>query len=380
MQKITSRLIVVISGTLASGCDQGSIPPGGGSPDAGTVPSACAPKIPGTYGSPNFATNAAAELQLRAQTTAFLQPMRAAAMDLALRPKAADMKALFEMGMPSLRALTTSYYAPTIDVWLVAFEAAAGNSWKPAEPPPATGGKYGADIFTPDGVDIRQPIEKGMFGATHYNQALVLMDGSVTTATVDRLLALFGSSPSFPAHDAMLMPADTWAAVYAKRRTKAGDVSGMYFKIKSTFVAAQAAAEGGAPCAETLRATLQALKESWEKVIFSTVIYYANDARVKLTKDAATEADIYKGLHAIGEAIGFVHGFRGLPATGRTVTDAQIDKLLGLFGAPATGAVTVYKFATDTATQATRLEAVITELMSIYGFSPAEADAFKVTN
>jgi hypothetical protein len=285
----------------------------GGSTDTGGTPSACAPKTPGTYSSPSYSTNAAIELQLRTQTAAFLKPMRDAAMDLAMKPKAADMKALFDAGTPSLRSLTTSYYASEIDAWLAAFEAAAGNTWKPAEPPPATGGKYGADIFTPAGIDIRQPIEKGMFAATHYNRALALMNGAVTDATVDRMIALFGSHPSFPAHEAMPANPDTWTATYVKRRTKQDDTAGIYFKIKNTVIEAQAAAAAGASCDTTLKAALKTLRESWERVLFATVIYYANDARAKLTKDNATEADVSGGLHGMGEAIGFVHGFVDCP-------------------------------------------------------------------
>jgi hypothetical protein len=346
---------------------------------AGGSTGACAPATPGTYGGADFATNAAAELKLRDQLTAFLKPMREAAMDLALMPKASDLKDLFEAGTPSLRSITTSYYAPEIEGWLDTFEAAAGHMWMPTEPPPVSGGKYGPDIFSAEGLDIRQAIEKGMFAATFYNQALKLMKEPVTAATVDRLVALYGASPSFPAHDTAVMPGDTGAATYAKRRTKP-DSPGIYFEIKADLVAAQAAARAGTGCEAALRTALESFRKRWEQVLFATVIYYAHDAKQKLISDNPTAAAISGGLHSIGEGLAFVHGFRGLPEGDRIIGDPQVDELLDLFGAPATGNVTVYKFATDTAAQATKLDQVVAKVKSIYGFTDQQMELFKVNH
>jgi hypothetical protein len=353
----------------------------GAAPDGGSpVPAVCRPRTPDAYPGGAFAANAADDLALRARFTAFLKPMRDAAADLALVPRAADLEALFEAGTPSLRSLTSAYYAPKIETWLAAFEAAAGKTWMPAEPPPATGGKFGADIYTRDGVDIRQAIEKGMFGATFYNQALALMKGPVSAATVDRLVALYGAHPSFPMNDNAMMTdnPDVWAAQYAKRRTKKdAPAPGLYLQIKGDLVAAHAAAEGGAACEAVLRASLKSFREGWERVLFATVIYYANDAKVKLTKDNATAAEISGGLHSVGEALSFTHGFRMMPAGDRIVTDAQIDEILALLGAPAIGAATVYKFATDAAGEAPKLDRVVDKVKGIYGFSSEQVELYK---
>jgi hypothetical protein len=341
--------------------------------------SACAPANLATYTSASYDTNAAAELGVRQSFSAFLQPMRDAAMDLTKKPTAAELKAIYDMGMPTLRSITTGYYAGKIDEWLGVFEAAAGNMWTPAEPPPATGGKYlMGDIYSKEGLDIRQAIEKGMFGAAFYNHALTLMSGQVSPATVDRLIAIFGAHPTFPKDDgAMAMNRDIWVASYAKRRTNpaAPMSSGIYYQIKANFIAAQAAAAGGASCTTELQAALKSLRDNWEKALFATVIYYANDTKTKLGQ--VMDMNFGPALHNIGEASSFVHGYRMLPAASRKITDAQIDEILLLFGAPATGAVTTYKFATDTTTQVPKLDEAIAKVKTIYGWSDADVEGFK---
>jgi hypothetical protein len=380
----------LVLGTLSfGGCDDAQPPSkidsGAGGRDGGVDASpegpvnACAPADPNTYTSASYDTNAAVELGVRQRFNAFLQPMRDAQLDLTKKPTAAELKAIYDMGTPTLRSITTTYYAGKIDEWLTLFEGAAGNMWTPAEPPPAAGGKYlMGDIYSKEGLDIRQAIEKGMFAAAFYNHALTLMNGQVTPATIDRLIAIFGAHPTFPKDDgAMAMNRDIWAASYAKRRTNpaAAMSAGIYYQIKGNLIAAQAAAAGGTACNTELQAALKAFRDNWEKVLFATVIYYANDTKTKLGQ--VMEMNFGPALHNIAEGSSFVHGYRMLPAASRKITDAQIDEILALFGAPATGPITVYKFATDTAAQVPKLDEVINKIKTIYGFSDAEVEAFK---
>jgi hypothetical protein len=350
-------------------------------PDGGVMPgtAACSPRDPNTYPNENFDVTVAAELALRTRLAAVNGPMAAAEMDLMMKPTPDSLKMAFAAGMPSLRSVTTAYYAARIEALFDSFAASAGMMWMPASPPPATGGKFASWIFDKNGVDLRQSVEKGVFGAAFYNHALGLMKGPVTAETVDRLVAAFGAHASFPMSDNAMTPnRDVQAAQYAKRRTNPmAGTPGMYPRIKSTLIAARVAAMGGAACKTELDRALKSFREQWEKVLFATVIYYANNARTSLAKDAATAMDIGSALHGLGEGMSFAHGFKGLPADGRIVTDAQIDELLALFNAPAQGEASVYKFATDTAAEVGKLGKIIDKVQMIYGFTAAEVEGFK---
>lgn len=361
-------LLACADDSSSGGSDAG---PGGAS--TGGPASACAPADPDRYPSAGYQSNAIIELGIRAAHEAFMLPMRMAGSDGTSKPTATQLKALFDSGPPSLRSITTPYFAARIDGWLALFEASAGNSWTPAEPPPATGGKLGVDIYSKEGLDIRQAIDKGMFSAAFYNHAVKLMNGPVTPATIDRILALFGTHPSFSMGDAGAGSVDIWAAVYARRRTNPNASSpGLYRRIQRNLIAAQAAAGGGADCQDELQTALRAIREDWERTLLATTLFYANDAKTKLGM-----LNVAGALHSLGEGLGFAHGFRMMPAENRRITDAQIDEILTLLGAPPDGPVTLYRFATDTAAQAPRLDEVVAKVQMVYGFSDAEVASFK---
>jgi hypothetical protein len=75
--------------------------------------------------------------------------------------------------------------------------------------------------------------------------------------------------------------------------------------------------------------------------------------------------------------VAFVHGFRTVPAGQRKITDAQIDAMLADLGAPYDGDATSYKLITDTATEVSKLQKVIADIATIYGFSQADLETFK---
>jgi hypothetical protein len=356
-------------------------------PDAN---SECGLVVPTTYDSPNYTTNAASELQIRARFSAFLQPMKDAEGNLAVVPTAASLRALYDAqdgGAPSLRSITTPYYAGKIDGWIDTFAAAAGNSWTPAEPPTGTGGKYGANIFTERGNDLRQAIEKGMFGAAMYKHALTILNGTLTEASVDRLVAIYGAHPSFPRND---KPAtqdggvsnpDSLIATYAKRRDPGNTTPpGLYVRIKTSLITVKAAIARGPACNAERDAAIASFKKDMERTLFATVIFYLNDSTNKFSLATPTPTNLAAALHGYGEAVGFIHGYRTLPATDRTITDAQVDTLLTTLGANPTATITSYKFVTDTATELPKFLQAIQQVTAIYAFSPQEVTAFKVHN
>jgi hypothetical protein len=265
-------------------------------------------------------------------------------------------------------------------------------------PPPATsgrrphrrGGKFGNWIFTARGVDLRQVYEKGLFGATWYRYSLGIVEGGVDAVALDRLLAAYGAHPSFPGDSGAMMNPDRLFAQYAERRSPkdAADASkpldpqnpGPYFRIKAEFIRAQQAIKVGAMCDAERDAAVAKILEESERSLFATVVYYFNDAAVKLTKEGATTAELASGLHGYNEGVAFIHGFRTLPPDARIITDAQIDELLALVNAPHDGEATSHLLVTDGATEVPKLLQAVTELADIYGWSAQDIDAFKTNH
>lgn len=367
----------------------------GGQGGSGGSASACDPTMPDLYDGAAYDKNAAVELALRSQFNALNDLMKKAEGDLATMPTAEELTALYEAGNPSVKDATTAYYDGRVLGWLADFEAAAGNTWTPMNPPSGPGGKYGKYIFSAFGTDLRQAVEKGMFTATFYNHALTIGKGSVDAAAIDRLLTVFGAHPSFPGDSETADPAvvpypDRLGAQYAERRSpkdpndpsKPADPKnpGPYFRIKADFIRAKAAIAKGPDCDAARDEAVARIMTEWERVMAATVIYYLNDASLKLTKENPTVDDLAGGLHGYGETIGFIHGFRGLPADARMITDAQIDGLLKSIGAPHDADASSYLLVTDPATEVPKLLLAAEEVAKIYGFSAQEVEAFKVNH
>jgi hypothetical protein len=343
--------------------------------DAGPVPE-CPPLD--AYPVEGFEARAAAELSALTRFAAVNARMRAAEASLEVRPTADELRALFDEGAPSTRALTSPYYAALMDGWFDAFEAAAGRTYLPAEPPPESGGLWVSWIYDPRGVDLRQAYEKGGFGATHYRTAAALLASDRSPEAVDRALALYGAHPTFQHDDGAMNPQrDRFAAQYAKRRdNRASDTPGLYRIMKGHFLAARGAAERGAECDAARDAAARAILQEWERILFATVIYYANDARNKIGGLSPTEMQLSSALHGIGEAVGFVHGFRRLDNPERIITDAQIDELLALLNSAPGAPSNVYRFVTDPAGELPKLQTLIDRIAAIYGFTGPQITSF----
>ena len=369
-----------VAGTGGSGASGGSPTAGTGggavTPDTAPAGNCVLPTNVTTYTSPNYATNAAVELRIREVVNDFMLPMRTAGADITTRPSAAEIRMTFDQGTPSLRSITVPYQAGRFDELFTLFAASAGNMYRPTEPPPATGGQLGINIYSKEGLDIRQAIEKTMFAATFYYYATTLMKGTVTPATIDRIIAIYGSHPSFGTNDAVASNMDIWGSIYVRRRSnpRAPAPGGFYTQIRDNFIIAQAAAGGGPACAAALQTALRNIRENWEKGLLATSLNYAND-----TKDKLAQLMVEPSLHGLGEGAGFARGFLMIPAADRRITDAQLEEILGLYGQPSSGPVTVYKFVTESAQQMPKLDQIVLRIKAAYGFSDAEVESFKMT-
>lgn len=332
-----------------------------------------------TYPGDEFTANAAAELELRARLKALNDAMKAAEASVAVTPTAAELAALYAAGSPSLESTTMpSYRAVMADVF-ARFEAAAGNTWTPSEPPIGAGGLYGAYLFTERGVDLRQVMEKGLFGAAHYAEAARLLTPTATAKEVDRVLALFGANPSFPMDDKAPVNPDVHSAVYAKRRTNAAAATpGPYLAIKQAFLTARQSVSQGDACAHRRDEAFTTIRRQWERALVGTVVFYLTSAATTLEKPTATDAEKAGALHGIGEAYAFLMGLRAVEPSTRTVSDAELDQLLATLKVSDLAATVAYRYVTDPASSVDALTTAIAQVQAAWDFSAEEINAFRV--
>lgn len=357
--------------------------------DAAADGGGCGLALPATYEAPAFDVNAAAELSLRASFEAFVDPMldhESGSLDGGAPEggvSASTLAALYAAGTPSLRGITTVYYQGKIDGYVADYEAAStAGTYTPTDPPTGPGKRAnlaGSAVwyFNGRGVDLRQAIEKGLYNAAFFNHASLLVGPGqgISVATVDRLVAAFGAHPSFPNSPSAPQNKDVFAAAHAARRDSNDPATpGPYQRAKAALIKARAAVTAGDACNAERDAALSAFFLEWEKSQYATVVYAFVEETKKLaapTKDAAAI------LHAHGEAIGTIGGFRTIDATRRKITDAQIDSLLQKAYAPVGAPAEAYKVVTDPNASAS-LAAAVAEIQSIYAFTAAEMKDFEI--
>jgi hypothetical protein len=368
--------------TRNDGGTDGSVEGGEG----GTNMLSCGLPIPTTYDSPNFALNAKEELDLKANVDLLETTMKSAEGTGTAAVTAAQLKAIFMAGTPSLYSIATAAAQAKIDVYLTQFGDAVGKTWTPADAEAdggvdggadggvSVGGKYeNLNIFSATGVDLREGTLKIILGGALYNHALALSGGPITEATVDRLLAVFGATTKF-AHrtdaDAGADEKDELIAEYASRRDNlASTTLGPYRKIRGALLVAKAAAAGGDKCRADLDAALAVYRLEWEKASLATVIYYLNAAA---TNALAAPVKGPQALHGFGEALGFIQCFKGIPQDRRKITDVQIDALFTLVGGD-----TPYQLLTRTGERVVAFNTAFQQIGAFYGMTQTDIEDAK---
>lgn len=331
-----------------------------------------------SYPAEGFTTNAADALALRTALKNLNDPMKAAETSIANRATAAQLETLWTAGTPSLKSIAAPAHQSLVSEIFTKFELASGSAWTPVDPPAGPGGIYGSWIFTSGGVDLRQAMEKGLFGGGHYAEAARRMTATATPADVDVMLALFGANPSFPMDDKAMIDPDVHTAVYAKRRTNvAAATPGPYLAIKSAFISARAAVTGGTTCAPEREAAFASIREQWERTLLGTVVYYLTSSATTLQKATLTDAEKASALHGIGECVGFLRGLRALPSAQRIITDAQLDQVLTTLNVATLDGAQAQRFVTDSASSVDQLTQAITQIQAARQFSAEEINAFK---
>jgi hypothetical protein len=338
--------------------------------------------IPSAYDGAAFTTNAAAQLTARTALINLTNEMKKGRVN----GTKVDLTALtnfYTQGTPSLKSYATSFYNAKIEGangYLSELNKASGGTFTP-DNRSGNGGTYGGYLFDENGVEMEQMVEKGLFGAALYNQAVVLIKGQVgfTPANADQLLALYGASVDFKSSDDAAKhgtSVDRFMANYAARRDK-NDGKGLYTQLRTQFIRLQAAAKQEPNYRDDLLDALSQITSLWEKVNAGTVINYCHSAVSTLSSTNATEAQKGAALHSLNEAMGFLQGWKTIDAGYRRITDAQIDEYLALLNVPATGTPTPYSFLTEPVNQLPKLQQLITKLQTLYQFSTEEVEDFK---
>ncbi len=293
------------------------------------------------------------------------------------------MSGLYTAGSPSIEDITTTYYTNVVRDFFPIMETASTNTFLPDSAPNGVGGVYGsgsaAYLYDQYGTDMDQVIEKGLFEAAFYNYATNLVKGNITPATIDKLLAIFGATPVLANSDRVSVGADRFVALYTARRDK-NDGNGFYSNIKQALLTAKAASLAGSNFNSQRDEAIRNYFINWERAMAATTINYCISAIKTLSLTAPTNDEKSRALHAIGEGIGFIYGFKTINNPHRIITDAQIDEIMALFLFPTNANPEIYKFVTESFTYLPKLDqytGVIKKLQDIYGFSNSQVADFE---
>ena len=359
----------------------------GGTTDGAAVDgSTCGLVPPATYESPTFETNAAQELGLRKTFDDLLAPMNAveAQLEAGIAPTPitkAQLDSLYAAGFPSVKATSTTYYQGRVSSFIDAYGAAIADGAYVVAPPDGgdKGGVLGRYVFDGTGVDLHQAIEKGTYTAAFYNQVISLLSNPpLTVGTIDRLVAAYGAHPSFPNNPNAAQNRDVnLAAAAARRDSKSASSPGPYQRIRTALITAKAAVAAGESCNAERDAALLAFQREWERASFATVVFDLSDIITRLSTGAP---DYPAVLHAFGEAVGLIAGWKTIPQTRRVILEAQLDSLLQRVFAADGAPIEAYKLKTGSVDAATRLQRAIGDIQSIYAFTNAEIESFKLDN
>lgn len=354
-------------------------------------------EIPSVYDSTGYAANVVTESQVRSQLAALTSQMQVGRhMDSTVT--LASLQNLYNG--TTLRTITGTSYQAKIDAVLPELARASGKgvrfAWEEAPNgeggviPTAIGGRRGY-LFDRHVLELEQVVEKGLFAAAMYNHAVSLISaGNITEATIDRLVEIYGAKPGFGNNERSNDPnRDRFSAQYAARRSDSANANSLYAQIKRNLITAKAAVKAGSAFNAQRDKALADFKLNWEKVLAATVINYCHAVLELLQQPNRNDSIVSRAMHAYSEAVGFLSGWKAVPASERRITDAQIDELLDLLRAPysQTTPTQSYLFlSTNSATaQLFRLDGrndpnnngVIERLAQIYGFTNQEVEDFR---
>lgn len=253
---------------------------------------------------------------------------------------------------------------------------ASGNvyDWKAVPTSTSKGGVYGSYLFTAAGLDVVEMIEKGLFAGVLYAKAREIVSKPLTRASVHQLLAIYGAHPRFSNSGKATIEPDVYVAAYCARRDM-NDGKGLYSQIKREFIRAQWNVTSGS--ASEASAAGNTILRLWERSQMATVISYTYAVIDGLSKTNVTDSARAAAMHAYGECVGILSGWRFVNQTDRLMTDSQLNMMLELLMLPVGGTARPYLFWQDPATHLQQVVTVREMLQGIYGFTDEEMISFK---
>lgn len=328
--------------------------------------------IPTTYDATTYVANTTSEKVIRTNFNAVITYL-AAGRNVGNKQSAADLKALFEKDSPSLASITNATFKAQIYTSFDKDEKASldGKTPNPNNTPAqnGNGGIYGGRLFDENGVEFKESVEKLLFSWALFDRSITLIKSTPTQASLDKAICLWGADASFPntSTASKTTTPDDFSAKYTAARTKG--TGGLYTDMQKAFIKAQAAIKAGDKYNSDRDAAIKSIALTWEKGNIATAIFYLNSVYTSLS--AATLDDNARGgaLHSFNEATGFFRGLRGI--SNKTITDAQIDKILDILYVPAGGTPQLFKLI-STSGDKERLKQALTEIKAVYGFTDQE--------
>ncbi|MDP3558322.1 MAG: DUF4856 domain-containing protein [Bacteroidota bacterium] len=211
-----------------------------------------------------------------------------------------------------------------------------------------------AYIFDANGFEYKEALEKGVMGATFYNQATTILKNIATydnstagTATIsamenawDEAFGYFGVPIDFPTNTTNLKNWGTYC-------------NNVNVAIGSNATIMNAWLKGRAAISNKDNTSRDAARDvvvsTWEKIAAARFITYVKAAKTNIADDAIRN-------HNLSESVGFVLAFRYNPS--KTISDADITTLLSYFG------TNLYTVTT------TNLDNAITKMATIFNLDP----------
>lgn len=338
--------------------------------------------IPSTYDSTGYGANASAESTVKSNLKKLVDKIKTGR-TTGVSVTNTELNTLYIAGSPSLKSITTAYYDGLLSTYFTNLADASGSTYLPSTSIVGQGGTYDGTsgstyLFDEYGIEPEQLIEKGLFSAALYNHFLTLTTNMTEAKIVDKIVAIYGSSPVF-SNSVKVAPGfvpEVNVALYAARRTDQNDASGLYFNIKNNLLKLKVALIAGSNYNIERDEAIAGIKINWEKAILGTVVNYCKDGVSKLSTTTVSGINMAKALHSLSEAAGFIHGLKTIPQASKKITDAQIDEILTLLGAESGKNAVFYKYATETTAKVADLVTIQNKIQAIYGFSASEMTNF----
>lgn len=187
-------------------------------------------------------------------------------------------------------------------------------------------------LFDANGIEWTQVIEKGLMGSLMYYQTTaVYMDASQIGNTVDNTIVIAGEGTAMEHHwdeafgylGAPIGAPTTTIGVrfWAKYTNDRNAVLNTYTTLNNAFIKGRAAISAKDYTERDAQVVL--VRDTWEKVIASTIISYVNSTKLKLTDDAIRN-------HNCSEIKGFLMNLRCNPT--KKITTSEITQLEGYLG------------------------------------------------